>query len=515
MNTFTVDDMKRLEPTPPLTPEQQEQQDARRARMAQLAETLAGHETHAAWSPIVLTGLVRLFDFALICIAGFAVHAIYVLPSRGLEMHYVGAVPTVACFAIILFQAFELNTIAAFRAPISRGIRLACAWALIFLAALSVTFLFKLEGAFSRVWAVGFFATGLIMLLAGRILVAIGVRWLTRRGQLDRRTVIVGGGEAGAELLTALSQQKDIGLRIYGVFDDRADDRTPDVVAGYPKLGSVDDLPEFARHARVDLVILSLPITAEQRLLQMLRKLWVLPIDIRLAAHASKLRLRPRSYSWLGNVPVLDVFDRPIVDWDLVLKSTFDRVVGALCLLLLSPVMLVIAAAVKLDSRGPVFFRQQRYGFNNELIEVLKFRSMYADQLDPTVKKQVTRDDPRVTRVGRFIRRTSLDELPQLFNVVFQGNLSLVGPRPHAIAAKAADREYEKVVDGYFARHRMRPGITGWAQVNGWRGETDTPEKIQQRVEFDLFYIENWSILFDIYILAVTPFALWKAENAY
>ena len=515
MNTFTVDDMKRVEQTPPLTPEQQAQQEERRVRMARLAETLAGSDTRPAWSPIVLIGLGRLFDFLVICVAGFAVHAVYVQPVRGLESYYAAAIPTVAFFALILFQAFELNTIAAFRAPIGRGLRLACAWLLVFLAALSVTFLFKLEGAFSRVWAGGFFVLGLALLIAGRILVAVGVRWLTRRGQLDRRTVIVGGGEAGAELLTALSQQRDTGLRIYGVFDDRADDRTPDVVAGYPKLGTVDDLPEFARHAKVDLVILSLPITAEQRVLQMLRKLWVLPIDIRLAAHASKLRLRPRSYSWIGDVPVLDVFDRPIVDWDLVLKSAFDRIVGALCLLVLSPVMLAIAIAIKLDSRGSVLFRQQRYGFNNELIEVFKFRSMYSDQLDPTMKKMVTRGDPRVTRVGRFIRRTSLDELPQLFNVVLKGNLSLVGPRPHAVTAKAADREYEKVVDGYFARHRMRPGITGWAQVNGLRGETDTQDKIQRRVEYDLFYIENWSILFDMYILAVTPFALLKAENAY
>jgi lipopolysaccharide/colanic/teichoic acid biosynthesis glycosyltransferase len=140
---------------------------------------------------------------------------------------------------------------------------------------------------------------------------------------------------------------------------------------------------------------------------------------------------------------------------------------------------------------------------------------MYTEKLDPLAKQQVTRDDPRVTRVGRFIRKTSLDELPQLFNVVFTGTLSLVGPRPHAIHAKAAERKYDQVVDGYFARHRVRPGLTGWAQIHGWRGETDTPEKIQKRVEYDLFYIENWSILLDIYILAMTPFALLKAENAY
>ena len=212
---------------------------------------------------------------------------------------------------------------------------------------------------------------------------------------------------------------------------------------------------------------------------------------------------------------MLDVFDKPIADWDVVIKLAFDKIVGALALIALSPVLAATALAIKLDSPGPVLFRQKRYGFNNELIEVYKFRSMHVDQLDPTAAKLVTRDDPRVTRVGRFIRKTSIDELPQLFNVVFKGDLSLVGPRPHAIHAKAADRQYDEVVDGYFARHRVKPGITGWAQINGWRGETDTQEKIQQRVEHDLYYIENWSILLDLYILAMTPISLLKSDNAY
>src|SRR5205085_6037613 len=207
--------------------------------------------------------------------------------------------------------------------------------------------------------------------------------------------------------------------------------------------------------------------------------------------------------------------DRPIADWDVVMKSLFDKVVGSLALIALSPVMLLVALAIKLDSRGPVLFKQKRYGFNNELIEVYKFRSMYVDQSDATAAKLVTKNDPRVTRVGRFIRRTSIDELPQLFNVVFKGDLSLVGPRPHALHAKAENRLYDQVVDGYFARHKVKPGITGWAQINGWRGETDTEEKIQRRVEFDLYYIENWSVFFDFYIVAMTPFALLKSENAY
>ncbi len=262
-------------------------------------------------------------------------------------------------------------------------------------------------------------------------------------------------------------------------------------------------------------MIVSLPVTAETRILQMLKKLWVLPVDIRLAAHNTKLRFRPRAYSYIGKLPVLDVIDRPITDWDVATKWLFDKFIGGMALLAASPIMLLTALAIKLDSRGPVFFKQKRYGFNNELIEVFKFRSMYIDKCDATASQLVQKSDQRVTRVGAFIRKASIDELPQLINVVFKGNLSLVGPRPHAVHAKAASKLYNDAVDGYFARHRVKPGITGWAQINGWRGETDTEEKLQRRVEHDLYYIENWSALFDLRILAMTPLALIKTENSY
>jgi Undecaprenyl-phosphate glucose phosphotransferase len=255
----------------------------------------------------------------------------------------------------------------------------------------------------------------------------------------------------------------------------------------------------------------SLPITAEKRLLQLLKKLWVLPVDIRLSAHNNQLRFRPRTYSYIGNVPFIDITDKPIADWDHVKKWLFDKIVTGLALIVLAPVMAAIAIGVKLDSKGPVLFRQKRQGFNNELIDVLKFRSMYVDSADADASRLVTKGDPRVTRVGRFLRKTSLDELPQFFNVV-KGDLSLVGPRPHALKAKAEDKLYADAVDGYFARHRVKPGVTGWAQINGWRGETDTHEKIQRRVEHDLYYIENWSVLFDLYILFMTPIALLKGD---
>ena len=201
-------------------------------------------------------------------------------------------------------------------------------------------------------------------------------------------------------------------------------------------------------------------------------------------------------------------------DWSVALKAIEDRTLAALGLLVLSPLLALIAIAVKLDSRGPVFFRQARYGFNNESIGVYKFRSMYVDQCDAGAVRLVTKGDPRVTRVGAFLRRTSLDELPQLINVL-RGALSLVGPRPHAMQAKAEGHIYDQVVEGYFARHKVKPGITGWAQVNGWRGETDTVEKIEQRVAHDMFYIENWSMLLDLKILALTPIALFTTKNAY
>jgi Undecaprenyl-phosphate glucose phosphotransferase len=479
------------------------------------ALAVAAERSMGAYSPIVLAGLVRIIEFTIAIAVGFAVYFAYVVPDHGFAWHYVPAVVGIALFAIVAFQAADIYQVQAFRGHEKQYMRLASAWSVVFLIAMAVSFFAKAGDLYSRAWLGTFYVLGLLTLIVFRRCLFLLVRRWTREGRLDRRTVVVGADTNGETLINSLAAQRDSDVRVIGVFDDRGDNRTSPVCDGVPKLGTVDDLVEFARRTRVDLVIFSLPISAENRILQMLKKLWVLPVDIRLSAHTNKLRFRPRSYSYIGNVPVLDVFDRPIADWDVVMKWLFDKVVGTLALICLSPVMALVAIAIKFDSKGPVLFKQKRYGFNNELVEVYKFRSMYVDHADATASKLVTRDDPRVTRVGRFIRKTSLDELPQLFNVIFTGNLSLVGPRPHAVHAKAEDRLYDEAVDGYFARHRVKPGLTGWAQINGWRGETDSHQKIQRRVEHDLYYIENWSILFDLYILARTPFAILRGESAY
>jgi Undecaprenyl-phosphate glucose phosphotransferase len=466
-------------------------------------------------SPIVLAGFVRMAEFALIVLVGLAIDAAYLPSDEGLSWHYAAAIFAIAALSMLAFQTADIYQVQAFRGHEKQYMRMASAWSVVFLVVISASFFAKAGLMFSRVWLGAYYVIGLATLVASRRTLFLLVRKWTREGRLTRRTVIVGGGEAGAGVIEELRRQKDSGIEIVGLFDDRGDNRASAASAGHSKLGTVDDLVEFGRRTRVDLVIFSLPISAEGRILEMLKKLWVLPLDIRLAAHTNKLRFRPRTYSYIGNVPVIDVFDRPIADWDVVMKWLFDKLVGSLLLVVTLPLMALIALAIKLDSRGPVLFKQKRYGFNNDLIEVYKFRSMYSDATDATAKKLVTKDDQRVTRVGRIIRKASLDELPQLFNVVFKGNLSLVGPRPHAIHAKAQARLYADAVDGYFARHRVKPGITGWAQINGWRGETDTHEKIQQRVEHDLYYIENWSVLLDLYIVARTPFALLKTEQAY
>jgi Undecaprenyl-phosphate glucose phosphotransferase len=479
------------------------------------ALAVAARPPGSAYSPIVLAGLVRLIELALATVIGFGVYIGYVVPRDGFSWPYFVIIPGIALFALLAFQAADIYQVQAFRGHEKQYMRLASAWSVVFLIVICASFFIKAGDQLSRAWLGGFYVIGLFALIAFRRGLFLLVRRWTREGRLDRRTVVVGGSAEGETLIQALAAQTDSDVRVIGVFDDRGDERSSASCAGVPKLGTVDQLVEFARHTRVDLVIFSLPVSAENRILQMLKKLWVLPVDIRLSAHTNKLRYRPRSYSYIGNVPVLDIFDKPIADWDVVMKWLFDKVVGSLALICALPIMLVVAIAIKLDSRGPVFFKQKRYGFNNELIEIYKFRSMYVEQADPNASRLVTADDPRVTRVGRFIRKTSLDELPQLLNVVFAGNLSLVGPRPHALQAKAEDRFYHEAVDGYFARHRVKPGITGWAQIHGWRGETDSQEKIQRRVEHDLFYIENWSILLDLYIIAQTPFALIRTENAY
>jgi Undecaprenyl-phosphate glucose phosphotransferase len=466
-------------------------------------------------SPAVLGLMVKALEALLVLATGLAIARSYVY-AQDIENSpiYAVAMTSAAALTVTVFQLFGLYKPLALTSPLRHLPRLVVGWAVALGLLVMVVFFLKAGPELSRVWLALWFAIGGAALVTDRLVLALVTRHWVKQGRLTRRAAIYGGGEAAEQLIARLEADAESDIRICGVFDDRGEGRTGRLVAGYPNLGGMTELLAFGRKTRVDLVILTMPLAAEERVNQILNSVAVLPVDIRLAATNSKLRFCNRAYSFIGSVPMIDLADKPLDDWGTVAKWLFDKVVGAIALFLLMPVLAAIAIAVKLDSRGPVLFRQKRYGFNNELIEVYKFRSMFTDMTDAAADRLVSRDDPRVTRVGRFIRKTSLDELPQLFNVM-NGSLSLVGPRPHALQAKAADRLYDEVVDGYFARHKVKPGITGWAQINGWRGETDTAEKIEKRVEFDLYYINNWSVFLDLYILAKTPFALLSTRNAY
>jgi Undecaprenyl-phosphate glucose phosphotransferase len=439
---------------------------------------------------LTLNAATREYHFAIAGFFALFIALSSLLICRGLNLYALSAWSSTLTSAL---KSFSVVTV----------IGLACYW-------LSGTMGLSLDWH----WATAWLACSATYLTASRFISWTWAAPILKDRRFHQRIAIVGGGKAAEEAINLIERSKGLDAEVVGLFDDRFDSRSPQSIRKHKKIGKISDLAAYAREHHIDLVIVAIPMTAEQRLLQILKRLWELPVDIRISAATAELKLSPRAYTYLGDLPLLNVFERPLSGWDAFMKSVMDKAIAAAALLALSPVMLAVALAVKLESKGPVIFRQKRFGFNNELVEVFKFRSMYTDMSDAAAAKLVTKDDPRVTRVGRIIRKTSLDELPQLFNVLL-GTLSLVGPRPHATQAKAAGTLYDQVVDGYFARHKVKPGITGWAQINGWRGETDTREKLEQRVKHDLDYIDRWSLGFDLYILAKTPLALLKSENAY
>ncbi len=464
--------------------------------------------------PIVVQRLIKLADFAFLSVLSLT---LFIQTGARANAHHFTAAAFIAPFTAYLclyvLRGCWLYTVRALSLPISS---FAASWSVVGgLGILIYLFtnwaLFSVDWTWLQYWLLG--TLGYFALT--RFPAATWVSSKAGEGAFRKRIAIVGSDTAAEQAIRILERTPNNSFEIIGLFDDRNDPERTVSIPGYPKIGSIADLAEHARGARIDLVIVTIPQFAEDRLLNMLKKLWELPVDVRISGHSNKLRLAPEAYTHIGDLPLLSVFNRPLGGWAAFVKAVFDRIVAAAMIVAFAPVMAATALAVRLESKGPALFKQKRYGFNNELIEVYKFRSMYTDRCDATAAKLVTKDDPRVTRVGRFIRKTSLDELPQLFNVL-KGELSLVGPRPHATQAKAQDQLYEEVVEGYFGRHKIKPGITGWAQINGWRGETDTADKIENRVKYDLEYIERWSILLDLYILAMTPVSLVvNKSNAY
>jgi Undecaprenyl-phosphate glucose phosphotransferase len=326
-----------------------------------------------------------------------------------------------------------------------------------------------------------------------------------------KNLAIVGANEVGQQLAAKLIQES-LGTRLVGIFDERRS-RVVRSNNNGTKVHQLAVLYELLCRGRVDEVVIAITPYASNRIVELSQRFHPFAVTLRVLAPEGYENFQVLDSRRYGDIGTFRLMDKPLDEVAALIKRIEDVVIAAVCLLVTLPLMLVIALCIKLDSRGPVFFRQKRLGVFNLPFDLLKFRSMYVEQTD-SLGQQLTRaGDPRITRVGRFLRMMSFDELPQLINVL-RSEMSLVGPRPHALAASAAGVLYARAISEYPLRHRVKPGITGWAQVNGWRGETTTIEQIQQRVKHDLHYIKHWSLSFDLLILARTVFTVLSRANA-
>jgi len=474
-----------------------------------------GGDTRPRWSRKVAIDLIAFAD-TLSCLGGSVLatlwyqHAANFHGGNGvaaLELALMSA--AVGHFALRQLGQYDDARVPAVRIHIGE---LALALFVVFATVQSVSFTLGAAQAFPRGWQPLSLLLGGGLLLCSRMAARAFMAPYARAGMFDANLAIYGAGDVARAVVSHV-ERGGSGLHLTGIFDDRAHSLRIDA-DGLTITGGLNALIDAGRADRIDEIIIALPQSAGKRIADITRKLEHLPVRIRICTHiASDLvdaQLSAHKVSSVGPVGLLDVKSKPLIDWAPFTKRLEDIVIGIPMLIAFAPVMLLIGLAIKLDSPGPVFFRQKRHGVNHRVIEVLKFRSMRVADAGPVVK-QATRNDPRVTRVGRFIRRTSLDELPQLINIV-AGDMSLVGPRPHALVH---NEHYGEMLERYANRHQVKPGLTGWAQVNGYRGETQTNEDMRKRVEFDLVYITNWSLLMDLRILATTPFYGFTNKNAF
>ncbi len=445
---------------------------------------------------------LRLVDLLLL-LGGFV--ALTRLLGQDVSRYYL----LLLTLTLLLFELFAQvsalyrNRWRALRAEISHLLLL---WAAVSMALLAMAFAFKVSAIYSRRFLGAWGVLTPIAMSLWRVALHAHMRRANRHGMHVRRQVFVGAGTNALRLAERLADAPE--SRIVGVYDDRAAGRL--VPGALALLGGTAALLDDARAGRIDDVFITLPLHAQKRIIDLVNELADTTASVYIVPDAFVFDMMQATWSSIAGYPIISINDSPLFGVDGSFKRLEDLVLGSLILALISPLMLLIAIGVKWSSPGPVLFRQRRYGLNGHIVEVWKFRSMTVVE-DGDRVEQATRGDARVTRFGAFLRAHSLDELPQFFNVL-QGRMSIVGPRPHAVLH---NEQYRRLIHGYMLRHKVKPGITGWAQINGWRGETDTVEKMRKRVECDLYYMRNWSIWLDLRIIALTVLKGFNDRNAY
>ena len=389
-----------------------------------------------ALSAPIVSGLLGLFDILAILVSGIVIYAVYVGWGSAHHDSYLIAITMYAGILVLSCKLMGLYELERLVNPYKEVRKVLTTSLFILVTFVSIAFALKISDDFSRVWAFSWWVVSFLLISVARVGTYYSCRSWAKSGLLSRNIAIIGASEQGMRIVEAIDDLNEPWNKIIGFFDDREAARCR-ISDDYSIVGSVNNLRGISRESRVDDVIVALPWSAEDRLLKIIESVRELPVHVRLGSDLIGLRLPDRAYSTLCGVVMLDVAPKPIAGWQYVFKTFEDRVIGSLITALLTPLMLLIALLIKLDSPGPVFFRQVRHGFNRELINIYKFRTMYHDQRDENAEMLTSKNDPRVTRVGQILRRTSLDELPQLLNVL-KGDLSLIGPRPHALKAKAA-----------------------------------------------------------------------------
>ncbi len=435
--------------------------------------------------------------------------------SSAVESNYIIAV--VLSLTIFLYLAFseKLYTVSSLRASYTSFYRIAKITVIMFGVLLVVAFVTKSTSDFSRIWGVAWAGTFLLYAAFSRLYVARRLRRVLSKQVVGYNNVlIVGTGGRAEEVKLQLEENTDLGCHVVGFVGLHGDDSTK-VNTRKLFLGTTSDLPQLIDNHSVTQVFIALPESAMPEIQSTIQAAMQRAVEVYYAPYTISKIFPKAVFERFGSYSYVVLATKPIDRWQGFAKRALDIFLCCIGIIVFFPIFAITYISIKIESKGPAVFVQNRFGFNGEIVKIFKFRSMYHSQEDLQARQQTTKNDPRVTKVGKIIRKLSIDELPQILNVLL-GNMSLVGPRPHAIESKAQGRYFGDVVSEYASRHRVKPGITGWAQINGWRGETDTEEKILKRVEHDLYYIQNWSFYLDLYIITKTAFVLFfDNKNAY